>query len=307
MEEFGAVLAGSVVQREIPLTVAPADFSIETVTSSCGCAIATFDENSKAIQVKWKIPNESGMVSKQIRIVGNSERQRKTITLNLSADARKQLAFEQENALWSVDLNSQNPEKLTLKVCNNFEDMNLHSAKAYIELDSVNARVTETSKLHIPIAVSTKEAIAVAPSLSYSFGIWTLELSVDLMRKLPDTMRSIDVVFEAIDGTGKSHQVHCDVTVRRGSKLVTRIVSQDSSDEIIVDLFVKLPPDQWSWSDLDVRSDEKRKVLDFSVDKKSDYYGRIKIKTVGVERPNKIDLSITGEKFLGSATLELRK
>jgi len=301
-ENFGIVRAGSVVQREIALTETPADFKIDTITSTCGCAVATHDGDSKVVLVKWTIPNETGAISKQIKIAGKSNQEVTTISLELKADARKLLAFEHTKALWSIDVNSQSPDSKLLKVCNDFEDLKLQSPKAFVEVDSVNVNDGKLNKLEVPVSILSKEEIAATGS----FCIYSLELSADLMRKIPSQMRSIDVVFEAIDGTGKTHQVHCDVTVRRGSKLVARIVSQNSPSEVVVDLFVRLSPDQWNWSELSVHGGQKDNELEIHVQKKSDYYGRITIKNVAFGRPHSITLSIIGEKFVGSTTLELR-
>jgi len=222
-EDFVVVKVGSIVQREIALTGAPSDFKIETVVSSCGCAVATPSKDSKLLIVRWAIPNESGRVSKQIQIVGTSNLNSTTISLKMRADVRKVLAFDRSTELWSLDVNSKNQDSLILKVFNRLEELDLQTTKAFVELDAIHGATGDVGKLEIPITTMSKEAV-----VGGAFRGWALELSLDLMKKIPPQLRSIDVVFEGINGAGKVHQVRCDVTVRRGSKLVTRMVNPGS-------------------------------------------------------------------------------
>jgi hypothetical protein len=304
-EYFGIAQSGTVVQREIELTAAPADLQIEKVVSSCGCAVATYkreEGSSKRIAVKWTIPQQSGRVSKHIQILGISKLKPILIDLEIQADAHYLLSFEKASAYWQADSNAPSADSLILNVFNYIEEINSKSQKAFIELDKFSSAVNHSEILAIPITEIPKEKLPIG-----AFQGWALELSSTILKKIPSHERSVGVVFETLNSRGDSQQVICDLTVRQGAKLLTRIVQQDATSEIIVDLFIRLPPAQWNWDQLRVCDAVSDRILDFQVEKKSDYYGRIVIGFGNEPRPKKVKLALNGDLSIGSTILELPK
>jgi len=298
--DFGLVSAGRVISADMWLDKTLSGFKVERVKASCGCTVADLQmrEGRPLLSVRWSLPSEGGDVRKYIELVGRHEadrsgRESSSVYIQLVARARKLIEFEREKVIYEIGDARDLRKPISVLLFNFFER---------VELRKIELRLPDFKEALVEPDVSVLDKADLPAGAIQG---WKLQISES---KLIDVNAgSVGSFFVAGNQGSESAEASCSISFRRGSRLSARLV-REVEGALQLDVFVKIPPGDWSWEDVKIVGYPGEKPLQYELTKNRDYYGRVRIVAESdVSFPDELELRLVNPKYSSFMKLEVKR